>query len=128
MTNHRTKKRKPWYCCSGRYKFRDKCGNPAVRAEIIEAQVLNVIEKLAEKGEFLTKRISNLLKAQAEPNEAIKQQMEETKTALKKTLAKQSKLTDAYLDNEIGIEIYKSKNSGLKEEALQRKKSHQGIR
>jgi len=122
MTNHRTKQRKPWYCCSARYKFRNKCGNPAVRAEIIEAQVLNIIEKLAENGEFLTKRISNILKAQAEPNETVKQQIEEVKTALKKILAKQSKLTDTYLDNEIGIEIYKSKNSNLKGEEQNLKK------
>ena len=75
-TNHRTKERKPWYCCSGRYKFRDKCGNPAVRAEIIETQVLDIIEKVTEKGGNLTRRINNVIKSQVEPNEAIKQQIE----------------------------------------------------
>ena len=121
-TNHRTKKRKPWYCCSGRYKFRDKCGNPAVRAEIIEAQVLDIIEKVTEKGGNLTRRINNVIKSQVEPNEAIKQQIELVKKELERLLIKQSRLTDVYLDNEIGIQIYKSKNTLLKEEEQNLKK------
>ncbi len=116
MTNHRTKKRKPWYCCSARYKFRDKCSNPAVRAEILEAQVLDIIEKLTEKEGNLAKRIDNVIKAQAEPDEAIQQQIDLVKKELEKLSIKQSKLTEVYLDNEIGIDIYKNKNAALKEE------------
>lgn len=122
MTNHRTKKRKPWYCCSARYKFRDKCANPAVRAEILEAQVLSIIEKLAENENHLAKRIDNVIKAQIEPDEAIREQIDLVKKELEALLIKQSKLTDTYLDNEIGIEIYKNKNASLKEEEHRLKK------
>jgi site-specific DNA recombinase len=121
MTNHRTKKRKPWYCCSSKYRFRDKCGNPAVRAEIIENQVLDIIERITEKGS-LARRIDNIIKAQTEPDEAIKEQIGRVKKELERLLIKQSKLTDAYLDSQIGIEIYKNKNAAIKEEEQALKK------
>ena len=44
------------------------------------------------------------------------------KKELERLLIKQSRLTDVYLDNEIGIQIYKSKNTVLKEEEQNLKK------
>jgi len=51
-----------------------------------------------------------------EPDEAYRQELSGLKAKLKENLIKQNKLNDNYLEGDIGIEIYKSKSSLLREE------------
>jgi len=116
ITNHRQHKRKPWYRCSAREEHYIKCENPAVRAEIIEAQVFTILERIATLKDVVNKRIHGVIKAQVEPDEAYREELNNLKAELKKNLIKQSKLNDNYLDEDIGIEIYKSKSATLRDE------------
>jgi len=122
ITNHRQHKRKPWYRCSAREEHYIKCENPAVRAEVIEAQVFSILERIATLKDVVNKRIQGVIKAQVEPDEAYKEQLNDLKAKLKKNLIKQSKLNDTYLEGDIGIEIYKNKSAILREEEQSLKK------
>ena len=123
ITNHREHKRKPWYRCSAREEHYIKCENPAVRAEIIEAQVFSIIERIATIKDVVNKRIQGVIKAQVEPDEAYRQELNDLKAKLKENLIKQNKLNDNYLEGDIGIEIYKNKSAMLREEEQMLKKA-----
>jgi site-specific DNA recombinase len=123
ITNHRQRKRKPWYRCSAREEHYIKCENPAVRAEVIETQVFAILERIATIKDVVNKRIQGVIKAQIEPDEAYKEQLNDLKTKLKKNFIKQSKLNDTYLEGDIGIEIYKNKSAILREEEQTLKKA-----
>ncbi|MDD5518551.1 MAG: recombinase family protein [Candidatus Omnitrophica bacterium] len=116
-SNHRTKKRKRWYKCSCMQNHHIKCGNPAVKAEDIEPQVFDIIKKILSHRSIVQGRLDSIAKAHVYLNNSeIQQEFDLLNDALRTNLSKQSKLNDSYMENLIGVEIYKDKVSLLREE------------
>ena len=116
-SNHRLKRRKRWYKCSCMGTYHIKCDNPGIKAEDIEPKVFEILKKLfAHKG-FISGRMDNLVKAHICFNNAdVNSDLDRLNELLNTNLNKQGKLNDSYLDNLVGIEIYKDKVSLLREE------------
>lgn len=116
-SNHRTKKRKRWYKCSCMGNHHIKCGNPAVKAEDIEPKVFDIIKKILSHRNIVQGRLDSIVKAHVYLNNSeIQSELDLLNDALRINLSKQSKLNDSYMENLIGIEIYKDKVSLLREE------------
>lgn len=117
LSNHRTKKRKRWYKCSSMGTYHIKCDNPSAKAEDIEPKVFDIIKKVLSHKDIVYGRLDGLVKAHIYLNNAdVQKELDELNELLKINLSKQSKLNDAYMDNLIGVEIYKDKVSLLREE------------
>jgi site-specific DNA recombinase len=116
-SNHRLKKRKRWYKCSSMGTYHIKCDNPSVKAEDIEPKVFDIIKKILSHKDIIHGRLEGLTKAHIYLNNTdIQKELDALGEALRTNLSKQSKLNDAYMDNLVGIEIYKDKVSLLREE------------
>jgi site-specific DNA recombinase len=120
ISNHRTKKRKRWYKCSCMGTYHIKCDNPSVKAEDIEPKVFDIVKKVLAHRDMVNGRLDALVKANIYHNNAdVRQELDKLNELLNGNLTKQSKINDAYMDNLIGIEIYKDKVSLLREEEKQ---------
>ncbi|MBU0504177.1 MAG: recombinase family protein, partial [Candidatus Omnitrophica bacterium] len=120
LSNHRTKKRKRWYKCSCMGTYHIKCDNPSVKAEDIEPKVFDIVKKVLVHGDMVNGRLDGLIKANMYINNTdVRQDLDKLHELINDNLTKQSKLNDAYMDNLIGIEIYKDKVSLLREEEKQ---------
>ncbi len=117
MSNHRLKRRKRWYKCSCMGTYHIKCDNTCVKAEDIEPKVFEIVKKMLSHRDIVHGRLDNLVKAHIYLNNAdVRKELDEINELLKVNLAKQSKLNDSYMDNLIGVEIYKDKVLLLREE------------
>ena len=120
ISNHRTKKRKRWYKCSCMGTYHIKCDNPSMKAEDIEPKVFDIVTKVLTHRDMINGRLDSLVKANININNTdVRQDLDKLNELIKDNLTKQSKLNDAYMDNLIGIEIYKDKVSLLREEEKQ---------
>ena len=120
ISNHRTGVKKRWYRCMGPYRSFIRCKNKSVKAQEIETEVAETLEVLLKNDKLKTNRWTNVT-FKNDTNfpvfaESTKTGLEKVKNRLKSNLQKQSKLTDAYLENLLSEELYKQKNEGLRQE------------
>ncbi len=131
ISNHRLNKKKRWYRCSGPHSSHIRCTNRAVKAENIEPEATKIVAQLVQNERLKQSRWTTVTGANFPAFENIsKVELEKLKNRLKINRQKQSKLTDAYLENLLGEELYKQKNEGLRveEEELQKRVALQELR
>ena len=120
ISNHRLNRKKRWYRCSGPHSSHINCNNRAIKAEDIEPEATKIVALLIQNERLKQSRWTTGI-LQKEANfpvfaENAKTDLSEVKDKLKINQEKQSKLTDAYLENLLGEELYKQKNKGLRHE------------
>ncbi len=130
ISNHRTGVKKRWYRCAGPYRSFIRCKNKSVKANEIESEVAEILETLLKNDKLKTSRWTNVTPNidsrfrgnDNERGENAKIDPEKVRNRLESNLKKQSKLTDAYLENLLSEELYKQKNEGLRNEEEELKK------
>ena len=126
ISNHRTNIKKRWYRCSGPYVNHIRCTNRSVKAEDIEPEVTKVVAQLVQNERLKQCRwtTGTLQKGANLPvfAENTKTDLSEVKDKLKINQQKQSKLTDAYLENLLGEDVYRDKITNLRKEEDELKK------
>ena len=141
ISNHRTNEKKRWYRCSGPHRSFIKCKNKSIKAEEIESEVAQALEALLKNDKLKNNRWTNVTEANfpvfeetsktnlpmcshlpSEQSKACRNTMEKVRNRLNKNLKKQSKLTDAYLENLLSEELYTLKNQELRKEEEELKK------
>jgi site-specific DNA recombinase len=127
ISNHRTGVKKRWYRCAGPYRSFIRCKNKSVKAVEIESEVAEILETLLKSDKLKTNRWTNVTAAEiaslsASPPPRNDAGVNAIKNRLQNNLKKQSKLTDAYLENLLSEELYKQKNEGLRSEEEELKK------
>ncbi len=131
ISNHRTNEKKRWYRCNGPQRSFIKCKNKSVKAEDIEPKVAALLDCLLRSETLKKSRWTTVTAANFPAFDKIsKDELEKLKNRLKINRQKQSKLTDAYLDNLLSEELYKQKNEGFRteEEELQKRIALQELR
>jgi len=126
ISNHRTGVKKRWYRCTGPYRSFIRCKNKSVKANEIESEVAEILETLLKNDKLKTSRWTNVtFKNDANFHifaKNAKIDLKKVTNRLQINLKKQSKLTDAYLENLLSEELYKQKNEGLRNEEEELKK------
>jgi len=123
ISNHRTGLKKRWYRCSGPYRSFIRCKNKSVKAQEVESGIAKILEVLLKNDKLKTNRWMNVTETNFPVfEEMAKTDLEKVKNRLKSNLGKQSKLTDAYLEDLLSEELYKQKNEGLRQEEEELKK------
>jgi site-specific DNA recombinase len=123
ISNHRTGAKKRWYRCMGPYRSFIRCKNKSVKADEIESEVAEILETLLKNDKLKMSRWMNVTAANFPVfAESAKTDLEKVKNRLENNLKKQSKLTDAYLENLLSEELYKQKNESLRQEEEELKK------
>ncbi|MFA4854741.1 MAG: zinc ribbon domain-containing protein [Candidatus Omnitrophota bacterium] len=126
ISNHRTNIKKRWYRCSGPYANHIRCTNRSVKAEDIEPEVTKVVAQLVQNERLKQSRWTTVTppKGVNFPHfgENAKIDFSEVKDKLKINQEKQSKLTDAYLENLLGADVYRDKITDLRKEEDELKK------
>jgi len=123
ISNHRTGVKKRWYRCSGPYRSFIRCKNRSVKAQEVESEIAEILEVLLKNDKLKSSRWTNVTEANFPVfDETLKPDLEKVKNRLKSNLGKQSKLTDAYLEDLLSEELYKQKNEGLRQEEEELKK------
>jgi site-specific DNA recombinase len=127
ISNHRTNKKKRWYRCSGPHASHIRCTNRAVKAEDIEPEVTKIVAQLIQNERLKQSRwlTGTLPKSVNFPNfgENTKIDAVSLQNKLDDNHKKQSKLTDAYLENLLGEDVYRDKMDSLRGEEDQVKKT-----
>lgn len=116
VKNHRTGEKRAYYRCSGRARHNIKCGNGDVRAEILEAQVFDVLDILFSAEKVSKERLRNLVADQYREratDEACRE-LDKVQKELQGCQMKQEKLTDAYLEGNITRELFERKSQQLR--------------
>jgi len=120
ISNHRLNIKKRWYRCSGPYANHIRCTNSSVKAEDIEPEVTKVVVQLVQNERLKQCRWTTVTSSKDANfpyfDENAKIDFSEVKDKLKINQEKQSKLTDAYLENLLGEDVYREKNSSLRTE------------
>ena len=123
ISNHRLNRKKRWYRCSGPHSSHINCSNRAVKAEDIEPETTKIVAKLIQSERLKESRwTTGTLPEIASPPSAARNDGGLLKDKLKINQEKQSKLTDAYLENLLGEDVYREKNSSLRGEEESLKK------
>jgi len=123
ISNHRTGVKKRWYRCMGPYRSFIRCKNKSVKAQEIESEVAEILETLLKNDKLKTSRWMNVTPAEIASVASLpRNEVKVIKNRLENNLKKQSKLTDAYLENLLSEELYKQKNEGLRQEEEEVKK------
>ena len=97
-----------------------------MKGQEIESEVSEILETLLKNDKLKTSRWMNVT-FRNDANfpifaESAKTDLVKVKNSLENNLKKQSKLTDAYLENLLSEELYKQKNEGLRQEEEELKK------
>ncbi len=131
ISNHRTNKKKRWYRCSGPYANHIRCTNRSVKAEDIEPEVTKIVAQLIQNDRLKQSQwMSGTLPKTAnfpDFNENAKIDSSALRNKLKDNQRKQLKLTDAYLENLLGQEVFRDKIDELRNEEDKLKKILAGI-
>jgi len=123
ISNHRTGLKKRWYRCSGPYRSFIRCKNKSLKAQEVESEIAEILEVLLKNDKLKTNRWMNVTEVNFPVfEETLKLDLEKVKSRLGSNLGKQSKLTDAYLEDLLSEELYKQKNEGLRQEEEELKK------
>ena len=117
ISNHRLKIRKKWYRCSLKAQTRSaECQEPNAVAEPLESFAFGILHKIASHSSIKEKRYNNLKKITTEPDDEILEQTQTAKKVLKGNREKQSKLSETYLNGDIGKEVYNDRQEPLRRE------------
>jgi len=131
ISNHRTNKKKRWYRCSGPYASHIRCANRAVKAEDIEPEATKIVARLIQNERLKQSRwtTGTLQNGANFPVFAKNAQTDpfKVKDKLKINQEKQLKLTDAYLENLLGEDVYRDKMDALRRGENEIKKLLAGI-
>ena len=123
ISNHRLNRKKRWYRCSGPHSSHINCTNRAVKAEDIEPEATKIVAQLIQNERLKQSRWTTGIGLEiASPPSAARNDGGLLKDKLKINQEKQSKLTDAYLENLLGENVYREKNSSLRNEEESLKK------
>ncbi|MFC2062244.1 recombinase family protein, partial [Elusimicrobiota bacterium] len=124
VSNHKTRAQKVWYRCSGPARSFIKCDNRSIQSEYIEQKVAQILDCLLQSDKLKNSRWTMLTEDKSGSFEKIpKIELEQLKNSLKINQDKQSKLTDAFLDNLLSADVFKAKNEGFREEEEELKKN-----
>jgi site-specific DNA recombinase len=127
ISNHRTNKKKRWYRCSGPYASHIRCTNRSIKAEDIEPEVTKIVAQLIQNERLKQSRwlTGTLLKSVNFPNfgKSTKVDAVSLQNKLDDNHKKQLKLTDVYLENLLGEDVYRDKMDSLRGEEDQLKKT-----
>ncbi|MDD2803954.1 MAG: recombinase family protein [Elusimicrobiales bacterium] len=121
VSNHRTGASKKWYRCTSRSSAYKACGNANAKAEELEPQVAELLETMLRNPKIQSQWTNMTLPAPP-PTEDEKKARDEVKEKLKANLARQGKLTDAYIENLMSKEVFEEKNRDLMKEGEELKK------
>jgi len=114
--NHRTKERKPWYCCSSVGVSYVKCNNRYVTADSINRQVWDIIDTIS-KNLHVIEGLGDMIKLSAtEPEQHYIEELEMKEKTFSKNLEKQKALYEVFSEDKINIDIYKDKAELLRNE------------
>ncbi|MBL7130681.1 MAG: recombinase family protein [Candidatus Omnitrophica bacterium] len=114
--NHRTKMRRPWYCCSSKGVSYIKCGNKSVTADAINKQVWDIIDTIS-KNLHVIEELGDMIKLSAtEPEQHYIEELETKEKGLSKNLEKQKALYEVFSEDKINIDIYKDRAELLRNE------------
>ena len=131
ISNHRTNKKKRWYRCSGPYASHIHCTNRAVKAEDIEPEATRIVAQLIQNERLKQSRWTTGTSQKGANFPAFaknaKTDLSEVKDKLKINQEKQLKLTDAYLENLLGEDVYRDKMDALRRGEDEIKKLLAGI-
>ncbi len=120
ISNHRLNRKKRWYRCSGPHSSHINCSNKAVKAEDIEPEATKIVALLIQNERLKQSRCTTgtLQNGANFPHfgENAKIDPSRVKDKLKINQEKQSKLTDAYLENLLGEDVYREKVTTLRDE------------
>jgi site-specific DNA recombinase len=107
VSNHRTGVKKRWYRCMGPYKSFIRCKNKSAKAIEIESEVAEILETLLKNDKLKTSRWTSVTATNFPIfAQEAKIDLEKVKIRLQNNLQKQSKLTDAFLENLLGEDVY----------------------
>jgi len=123
IRNHRTKEKSRWYRCSGPIRSFIKCSNKAVKAEDIEPKVSVLLSTLLRSDRLKSSRwktVTDAIKQDCPPVD--EKERLRLQNQLKKVQGKQSKLTDLYLENMFGEDVYHDKITSLRKDEEELKK------
>ena len=109
VSNHRTKATKKWYRCSSRNNGYTTCSNQSAKAEDLDPQVAELLETLLHNPK-LGSRWTNMTFPTTRPPEDEKRAKKEVSDKLSVNLAKQARLTDAYIDGLMSREVFEDRN------------------
>ena len=107
MSNHRLNRKKRWYRCSGPHSSHINCTNRAVKAEDIEPEATKIVAQLIQNDRLKQSRWTTGTEIASAPSgprndggvTTARNDEDQLKDKLKINQEKQSKLTDAYLEN-----------------------------
>jgi len=126
ISNHRLNRKKRWYRCSGPHSSHINCTNRAVKAEDIEPEATKIVAQLVQNESLKQSRWTTGTSQNGANfpyfGENAKIDPSRVKDKLKINQEKQLKLTDAYLENLLGEDVYREKNSSLRNEEESLKK------
>jgi len=123
ISNHRLNRKKRWYRCSGPHSSHINCTNRAIKAEDIEPEATKIVALLTQNARLKQSRWTTGTGLEiASPPSAARNDVGLLKDKLKINQEKQSKLTDAYLENLLSEDVYREKNSSLRNEEESLKK------
>jgi len=121
ISNHRTKATKKWYRCSSRNNGFTACGNPNAQEGELKSQVAEMVDTLLHNPKIGSRWVSMTSQA-PQPTKDDKKASKEVKEKLTVNLAKQGKLTDAFIEGLLSKEVFEEKNRPLMEEGEELKK------
>ena len=121
ISNHRTKATKKWYRCSSRNNGFTACGNSNAKEEELTPQVAQMIETLLRNPKIGSRWVS-MTSTTPKHTEDEKAAQKEVKEKLTANLARQGKLTDAFLEGLMSKEVFEERNRPLMEEGEELKK------
>ncbi len=125
--NHRTKMRRPWYCCSSMGVSYVKCNNKYVKADVINKQVWDIIDTIS-KNLHVIEELSEVIKLTAtEPEQKSIEDLEAKEKELSRNLEKQKGLYEVFSEDKINIDIYKDRAELLSNEEKKLKQDIKAI-
>jgi len=125
--NHRTKMRRPWYCCSSMGVSYVKCDNKSVTADAINKQVWDIIDTI-NKNLHVLEELGDMIKLTAsEPEQCYIEDLETKEKDLSKNLEKQKGLYEVFSEDKINIDIYKDRAELLRNEEKKLKQDVKSI-
>lgn len=125
--NHRTKMRRPWYCCSSMGVSYVKCNNKSVTADAINKQVWDIIDTI-NKNLHVLEELGDMIKLTAsEPEQCYIEELETKEKELSKNLEKQKGLYEVFSEDKINIDIYKDRAELLRNEEKKLKQDVKSI-
>ncbi len=119
ISNPRTKFKKRWYRCSGPLHHKNKCKNRSVRAQDVEPIIDDVVKVLATNPKLKNNRLTSMSAVNTLKNPFLGINGDEAGFKLSENHKKQAKLTDAYLENILGEDVFRGKMEKLREEESQ---------